>query len=62
MTGVFAVMNGLLPNLAQDAANGASMSASVVSWWTLTPYALAGLVFGPIAGILAGKFGYKIVL
>lgn len=62
MTGVFAVMNGLLPNLAQDAANGAGMSASVVSWWTLTPYALAGLVFGPIAGILAGKFGYKIVL
>ncbi len=62
MTGVFAVMNGLLPNLAQDTANGAGMSAGMVSWWTLTPYALAGLVFGPIAGTLAGKFGYKIVL
>lgn len=62
MTGVFAVMNGLLPNLAQDTTYGAGMSASVVSWWTLTPYALAGLVFGPIAGLLAGKFGYKIIL
>ena len=62
MTGVFAVMNGLLPNLAQDATHGAGMSAGVVSWWTLTPYALAGLMFGPIAGVLAGKFGYKIVL
>ncbi len=62
MTGVFAIMNGLVPNLAQDAANGAGMSAGIVSWWTLTPYALAGLVFGPIAGALAGRFGYKIVL
>lgn len=62
MTGVFAVMNGLLPNLAQDVDNGAGMSAGVVSWWTLTPYALAGLIFGPIAGAMAGKFGYKIVL
>ncbi|MEJ5928981.1 MFS transporter [Corynebacterium sp. H128] len=62
MTGVFAVMNGLIPNLAQDAVNGAGMSADVVSWWTLTPYALAGLVFGPIAGSAAAKLGYKTVL
>lgn len=62
MTGVFAVMNGLVPNLAQDPAHGAGMAAGSVSWWTLTPYALAGLVFGPIAGALAGKFGYKIIL
>lgn len=62
MTGVFAVMNGLVPNLAQDSANGAGLAADVVSWWTLTPYALAGLFFGPIAGALAAKFGYKLVL
>ena len=37
MTGVFAVMNGLVPNIAQ--AEG--ITADVVSWWTLTPYALA---------------------
>lgn len=62
MTGVFAIMNGLIPNLAQDAVHGPGLSAGTVSWWTLTPYALAGLVFGPIAGMLAAKFGYKNVL
>lgn len=58
MTGVFAVMNGLVPNIAQ--AEG--ISADVVSWWTLTPYALAGLAMGPITGKLAAKLGYKLVL
>ena len=62
MTGVFAVMNGLIPNLGQDQTNGAGISAEVISWWTLTPYALAGLVFGPISGMLAAKFGYKLIL
>lgn len=61
MTGVFAVMNGLIPNLAQDPALG-GISAAEVSWWTLTPYALAGLVMGPVAGQLAARFGYKRVL
>lgn len=62
MTGVFAVMNGLIPNLGQNAEVGAGIAADTVSWWTLTPYALAGLVVGPIAGALAGKFGYKVIL
>lgn len=62
MTGVFAVMNGLIPNLAQDPELGVNLGAEVVSWWTLTPYALAGFVMGPIAGQLAAKFGYKPVL
>lgn len=61
MTGVFAVMNGLIPNLAQ-AAEGPGLAADVVSWWTLTPYALAGLFFGPIAGTLAARWGYTLVL
>ncbi|WP_394217043.1 MFS transporter [Brachybacterium vulturis] len=61
MTGVFAVMNGLIPNLAQDPALG-NISAGEVSWWTLTPYALAGLIMGPIAGQLAARMGYKRVL
>ncbi|WP_040354022.1 MFS transporter [Corynebacterium caspium] len=62
MTGVFAVMNGLIPNFGQNAEVGPGIHADAVSWWTLTPYALAGLVMGPIAGLLAGKFGYKIIL
>lgn len=62
MTGVFAIMNGIVPALAQDTEVGAGMSASVVSFATLTPYALIGLAFGPVAGVLASKFGYRAVL
>ncbi|QBF47602.1 MFS transporter [Janibacter limosus] len=62
MSGVFAVMNGLLPNIAQDPGAGIALGADVVSWWTLTPYALAGLVMGPVAGQLAARFGYARVL
>lgn len=62
MTGVFAVMNGLVPNLAQDPQIGAGISAGEVSWWTLTPYAIAGLIMGPIAGQLAARFGFKRIL
>lgn len=62
MTGVFAIMNGIVPALAQDAKFGVGMSVSVVSFATLTPYALIGLAFGPVAGVLASKFGYHKVL
>lgn len=62
MTGVFAVMNGLVPNLAQDSVNGPGLSAGVVSWWTLTPYAIAGLIFGPLSGFIAGRIGYTAML
>ena len=62
MTGVFAVMNGVVPAIAQDEAMGVNLGADVVSFATLTPYALLGLCFGPVAGILASKFGYHKVL
>lgn len=62
MTGVFAVMNGLIPMFAQDAKAGLGMSAEQSAWWTLTPYALAGLAMGPVAGRLAATFGYRRVL
>ncbi|GAA3378865.1 MFS transporter [Streptomyces sannanensis] len=62
MTGVFAVMNGLIPALAQDAQAGLGMTAEQSAWWTLTPYALAGLAMGPIAGRLAATFGYGRIL
>ncbi len=62
MTGVFAVMNGLIPAFAQDAQAGLGMSAEASAWWTLSPYALAGLAMGPLAGRLAATFGYGRVL
>ncbi|MDN3482584.1 MFS transporter [Arthrobacter sp. APC 3897] len=58
MTGVFAVMNGIIPALAQDGVVGFGLGAEDSAWWTLTPYAIAGLVMGPIAGRLAATWGY----
>jgi MFS family permease len=62
MTGVFAVMNGLLPSLVQDGDASLGLSASEAAWWTLTPYALAGLAMGPVAGRLASTIGYRTIL
>ncbi|MFM9373656.1 MFS transporter [Streptomyces sp. Da 82-17] len=62
MTGVFAVMNGLIPAFAQDADAGLGMTAEASAWWTLTPYALAGLAMGPLAGRLAATYGYGRIL
>ena len=62
MTGVFAVMNGLIPALAQDPDVGFGMGAGASAWWTLTPYALAGLLMGPLSGRLAATLGYRKVL
>lgn len=62
MTGVFAVMNGLVPGLAQNTGYGPGLGTDVVSFWILTPYAIAGLLMGPVSGTLAGRFGYRKVL
>lgn len=62
MAGVFAVMNGLVPGLAQNTGYGPGLGTDVVSFWTLTPYAIAGLLMGPVSGTLAGRFGYRKVL
>lgn len=62
MTGVFAVMNGLLPTLVQDGSASLGLGAEQAALWTLTPYALAGLAMGPVAGRLAGTVGYRTIL
>ncbi|MDR1077989.1 MAG: MFS transporter [Propionibacteriaceae bacterium] len=62
MIGVFAVMNQIVPAIAQDATVGAGLSAAQAPFVTLTPYAIAGLAMGPLSGYLAGRFGYKRVL
>lgn len=60
--GVFAVMNGILPALAQDDALGFNLSAEAVSALILTPYAVAGLLVGPLTGRLAASIGYRSML
>lgn len=60
--GVFAVMNGILPALAQDQTLGFGLDAEAVSVLVLTPYAVAGLLVGPISGRFAASFGYRAIL
>lgn len=60
--GIFAIMNGIVPALAQDSTVGLGMSAEEVSWWVLMPYAIAGLLMGPISGRLAATVGYRTML
>ncbi len=62
MTGVFAVVNGLVTSLAQNADAGFSMEADLASLAFLTPYALVGWIVGPFAGRLAPTIGYLNVL
>ena len=62
LSGVFAVMNGIVPALAQDTHVGLGMTAEETSWWVLMPYAIAGLLMGPITGRLAATLGYRTML
>lgn len=60
--GVFAMMNGIVPALAQDSALGFRLDAEATSALILTPYAIAGLLMGPLSGRLAASLGYKSIL
>lgn len=62
LSGVFAVMNGIVPALAQDPHVGLGMTAEETSWWVLMPYAIAGLLMGPLTGRLAATVGYRTML
>jgi len=62
LSGVFAVMNGIVPALAQDPYVGLGMTAEETSWWVLMPYAIAGLLMGPLTGRLAATLGYRTML
>ncbi|MFJ6172051.1 MFS transporter [Curtobacterium sp. NPDC092190] len=62
MTGVFAVVNGLVTSLAQNDEVGFGMEADVASLAFLVPYALVGWVVGPFSGRLAPTLGYRAVL
>ncbi|CAM5387939.1 uridine transporter UriT [Leifsonia shinshuensis] len=62
MTGVFAVVNGLVTSIAQNPDAGFGMAPDVASLAFLTPYALVGWVVGPLAGRLAPTLGYRRIL
>ncbi|WIE75939.1 MFS transporter [Curtobacterium sp. MCSS17_007] len=62
MTGVFAVVNGLVTSLAQNDEVGFGMEPDVASLAFLVPYALVGWVVGPFSGRLAPTLGYRAVL
>ncbi|RUQ05540.1 MFS transporter [Curtobacterium sp. HSID17257] len=62
MTGVFAVVNGLVTSLAQNDEVGFGLEPDVASLAFLVPYALVGWVVGPFSGRLAPTLGYRAVL
>ncbi|QXQ10806.1 MFS transporter [Paeniglutamicibacter sp. Y32M11] len=62
MTGIFAVINGIVPAYVQAAAPGFGVGPTETALLILTPYALLGWVFGPISGRLAPVWGYNKVL
>ncbi|MCX8579965.1 MFS transporter [Gilliamella sp. B2717] len=62
MTGIFAVVNGLVMSLAQNTEIGFGLEADWASLILLTPYALIGWLIGPFSGRLAPSLGYNKVL
>ncbi|MFL4478762.1 MFS transporter [Paeniglutamicibacter sp. ORCA_105] len=62
MTGIFAVINGIVPAYVQAAGPGFGVGPTQTALLILTPYALLGWVFGPISGRLAPVWGYNKVL
>ncbi|MCX8588051.1 MULTISPECIES: MFS transporter [unclassified Gilliamella] len=62
MTGIFAVVNGLVMSLAQNPEIGFGLEADWASLILLTPYALIGWLIGPFSGRLAPSLGYNKVL
>ncbi|UKA75613.1 uridine transporter UriT [Arthrobacter sp. FW306-07-I] len=62
MTGIFAVINGIVPAYVQAASPGFGVGPTEMSLIILTPYALLGWVVGPLSGKLAPVLGYTKVL
>jgi MFS family permease len=62
MTGIFAVINGIVPAYVQAASPGFGVGPTEMSLIILTPYALLGWLVGPLSGKLAPVLGYTKVL
>lgn len=62
LTGVFAVINFTVVLLSQGPTPGFGMTASTSALLYLMPAALIGVAAAPLAGWLAGKYGWLLVL
>lgn len=62
MTGIFAVVNGLVVSFAQNADIGFGFTANKTAIYLLAPYALIGWLVGPFMGKLAPIWGYNRIL
>ena len=62
MTGIFAVVNGLVVSFAQNSDIGFGFTANKTAIYLLAPYALIGWLVGPFMGKLAPVFGYNRIL
>ena len=62
MTGIFAVVNGLVVSFAQNSEIGFGFTANKTAIFLLAPYALIGWLVGPFMGKLAPLFGYNRIL
>ena len=62
MTGVFAIINGLVVSFAQNSEIGYGLTANATAIYLLAPYALIGWAVGPFMGKLAPLFGYNRIL
>ncbi|MCX8664313.1 MULTISPECIES: MFS transporter [unclassified Gilliamella] len=62
MTGIFAIVNGLVMSIAQNHELGFGLDPDWASLIFLTPYALIGWLVGPFSGRLAPTMGYNNVL
>ncbi|MGL4675690.1 MAG: MFS transporter, partial [Wohlfahrtiimonas sp.] len=62
MTGIFAIVNGLVVSFAQNGEIGYSLTANATAIYLLAPYALIGWLVGPFMGKLAPVWGYNRIL
>ncbi|PWD83831.1 MFS transporter [Ignatzschineria cameli] len=62
MTGIFAVVNGLVVSFAQNSEIGFNFTANKTAIYLLAPYALIGWLVGPFMGKLAPIWGYNRIL
>jgi MFS family permease len=62
LTGEFAMVNELVPALAQDKTYGFNLAPDATALVLLTPFALVGWLVGPFAGRAAAKWGLGNVL